>query len=375
LLLLLDNFEQVVTAASLIAELLAAAPGLTVLATSRRALHLSGEHEFAVPPLSLPPADGHAPTVEILQYGAIQLFFERARAVRPDFTLTGENALVVAEICRKLDGLPLAIELAAARAKLFSPKALLARLDHRLNLLTAGAQDLPRRQQTLRDEIAWSYDLLSAAEQALFARLAVFAGGWSLDAAEAVCRVQGPGNSEREIDADGPASLSPILCPLSPLDGLAALLDQSLLHQEELHGQQRFTMLETIREYALERLQASGEVQAVRTRHAHYFLALAEAIEPERPGSRPGEWLKPLEVERDNLRAALAYCLEQKPPLTGAMSCAGDKPSGQSCLRFRSSRRCSSRGRSTRLPTTSGSASRSPCAWGYRSSTHSCPRS
>jgi predicted ATPase/transcriptional regulator with XRE-family HTH domain len=312
LLLLLDNFEQVATAAPLIGDLLAAAPGLTVLATSRRALHLSGEHEFAVLPLDLPPSgtdapdrkrnsdaklDGLVQPASYLRYPSVELFVARARAVRPTFVLTSENAPVVAEICVRLDGLPLAIELAAAHSKLFSPQALLARLDHRLNLLTAGPRDLPPRQQTLRDEIAWSYGLLSVDEQLLFARLAVFVGGWSLDAAQFVCAANAPPQE--------PAAASQHL-----LDGLAALLDQNLLHQEEIHGEQRFSMLETIREYALEQLALSGEAEAVRARHAGYCLALAERAEPELHGSRPSRWLKFLDVEQENLRAALAWCLD-----------------------------------------------------------------
>jgi predicted ATPase/transcriptional regulator with XRE-family HTH domain len=330
LLLLLDNFEQVATAAPLIGELLAAAPGLTVLATSRRALHLSGEHEFAVPPLDLPPIgtdapgrmqnadaqlDGEVQLAAYLRYSSVELFVARARAVRPTFVLTSETAPVVAEICARLDGLPLAIELAAARGKLFSPQALLAGLDHRLNLLITGAHDLPRRQQTLRDEIAWSYDLLSADEQLLFARLGVFVGGWTLDAAQFVC-------------ADSAPLQQPAAARQHILDGLGALLDQNLLHQEELHGEQRFSMLETIREYALEQLERSGEAEAVRAQHAGYCLALAERAEPELHGSRPSRWLKALDVEQDNLRAALAWCLDDA--MIGGQRQTGTEPHSRS---------------------------------------------
>ena len=293
LLLVLDNFEQVLTAAPLVAELLTACPGLKVLVTSRAALRLSGEHESPVPPLELPDPT-HLPDLEALsQYEAVTLFIQRARAARPDFQVTNANAPAVAELCARLDGLPLAIELAAARVKLLSPQALLARLGRRLSLLTGGARDLPARHQTLRGTIDWSYDLLEAGERALFARLAVFVGGCSLEAAEAVC---GGG--------DDP--------PPDVLEDLALLVDKSLLRQAEgPDGEPRFGMLETIREYAAERLEASGEAETPRRRHAEYFLALAEQAAPELLGPRQGAWLDRLEREHDNLRAALAWALER----------------------------------------------------------------
>jgi predicted ATPase/transcriptional regulator with XRE-family HTH domain len=318
LLLLLDNCEQVLAAAPLVAELLAAAPGLMVLATSRAALRLSGEHEFVVPPLDVPPLpsasfhtsgvrESHAagtsrtpaPRVgegaaDLLRYPAVELFVARAQVARPDFMLTSENAPAVAEICVRLDGLPLALQLAAARSKLFSPQALVARLDRRLNILTMGSRDLPARQQTLRDAIAWSYDLLGADEQVLFRRLAVFVGGWTLDAAEAVC-------------ADSATIQQPTTNSQPILDGLTALLDQSLLYQEEVYGEPRFTMLETIREYALEQLEAHGETAVLRERHVRYFLALVERAEPELQRAAAADWLDRLAAERDNLRAALEW--------------------------------------------------------------------
>lgn len=263
LLLVLDNVEQLVDAAPELADLLAAAPQLKLIVTSRTPLHVSAEHEYPVPSLSLPdPA--HLPDIETLsQYEAVALFVERARAVKADFAVTNANAPAVAEICIRLDGLPLAIELAAARAKLLSPQALLARLEQRFDLLIGGPRDMPARQQTLRATIDWSFGLLGPDEQTLFAQLAVFAGGSTLEAAEAVC------------DADG------------LLTGLSALIDNNLLRQQEQpDGEPRFAMLETIRAYALERLEASGGSEEVRNRHAEYFLTLAERVQQE-------EWVLP----------------------------------------------------------------------------------
>jgi len=293
LLLLLDNFEQIVEAAPLVAELLRAAPALKVLVTSRTPLHLSGEHEFGVPPLTLPDPK-QLPSVEQLnQYAAVALFIARARAVHADFQVTNASAPAIAEICHRLDGLPLAIELAAARIKLFPPEELLAWLDRRLPLLTGGPRDLPARQKTLRNTIDWSYHLLDRAQQTLFTRLAVFVGGWTLEAAEAVC--------------NGAGDLG-----IAIVDGLQSLLDQSLLRQVEgPDGALRFRRLETIREYALERLAASGEAEALRWCHAEYFLRLAEQAEPELRGAEQAIWLARLEVEYDNLRAALQWAAQR----------------------------------------------------------------
>jgi len=289
LLLLLDNFEQVVEAAPLLAEFLAAAPQLKVLVTSRAALHLSGEQEFAVPPLAVPNRQ-QLPSLETLsQYAAVALFILRARSAKPDFAVTNATASALAEICHRLDGLPLAIELAAARCKLFALPALLTRLEQRLPLLTGGARDLPVRQQTLRNAIAWSYKLLSAGEQTLFRQLAVFVGGCTLEAADAVC------NAENDL-------------PTDVLDGMTALVDQSLLqHAEGADGEPRFVMLETIREYGLEQLERSGEAEVTQQRHASYYLALAKQAEPNLRGTEQQAWLARLEAEHDNLRAALAW--------------------------------------------------------------------
>ncbi len=292
-LLVLDNFEQVLEAALQLADLLAACPRLKVLVTSRFVLHVQGEQEFGVPPLAVPDPK-HLPDLATLsQYEAVALFIARTQAVKPDFQLTDANALVVAQICVRLDGLPLAIELAAARSKLLPPQALLARLEKRLAVLTGGSRDLPARQQTLRDTIAWSYHLLSEEEQQLFRRLSVFVGGCTLEAIEAMC-----------MTLDGEAE--------SVLDAVASLIDKSLLQQTEQEGGElRLGMLETIREYGLECLAASGEVEATRQTHAAYYLQLAE-VAPDRFGPGEQAWLDRLEREHDNLRGAMSWLLEHR---------------------------------------------------------------
>jgi predicted ATPase/DNA-binding CsgD family transcriptional regulator len=311
LLLVLDNFEHVLGAAPLVAELLAACPRLKVLATSRAALRLSGERDLAVPPLGLPERDPPPSLDELTRSEAVRLFVERARAARANFAVTEGNGPAVAEICRRLDGLPLAIELAAARIKLLSPQAMLARLERRLPLLTGGARDLPARQRTLRDAIAWSYDLLDEAERRLFRRLAVFAGGCTVEAAEAVCA--GEESGERRDESGGravphshPSSL------VSPLDLLASLVDKSLVRQaEQADGEPRFMMLETIREYGLEQLEASGESADLGKRHAEYYLRFAEETDLRLGGPERLIGLERFESERDNLRAAMAWSREE----------------------------------------------------------------
>jgi predicted ATPase/class 3 adenylate cyclase len=294
LLLVLDNFEQVVDAAPLVGVLLSSCPGLKVLATSRTLLRIYGEHEYAVRPLELPDPD-HLPPIETLrQYEAIRFFTERARAGNAHFSLTNENALAVAEICARLDGLPLAIELAAARIKLLSPQAMRSRLGNPLKFLTGGARDLPERQRTLRGAIAWSHALLDESEQVLFARLSVFSGGCALEAVEAICDPVG----DLFVDV---------------LEGLSSLLDKSLLRQEEMVEEEpRFVMLETIREYARERLKLSGEAEEIRRLHAEYFLALAEQGASEQQGPEEAAWLERLDLEHDNMRAALSWMLESE---------------------------------------------------------------
>jgi predicted ATPase/class 3 adenylate cyclase/tetratricopeptide (TPR) repeat protein len=288
LLLVLDNFEHVLPAAPLVAELLAAAARLKVLVTSRVSLHLRGEKDFAVAPLAFPDPTRPLPVEILSRYPAIELLVQRMQDVQTDFALTEDNAAVIAELTARLDGLPLALELAAARIKLFPPEALLARMGKRLQVLISGSRDLPARQQTLRATIGWSYDLLAPAEQILFQRLGVFLGGWTIDAADAVCDTAG------DLGA-------------AVLDGLASLVDSSLVQRTAgADGEPRFTMLETIREYALERLEESGAA-AIRERHAQIFLGLAEAAEMQLRGPQQLAWLNRMEADHDNLRAALAW--------------------------------------------------------------------
>ena len=287
--LVLDNFEQVVSGAPVVADLLRSAPKLTVIVSSRAPLRVAGEQEFPVPPLSLPPR-GARDLETVMASEAVRLFVERAMAVRPDFALTADNAAHVAEIVRRLDGLPLAIELAAARIRLLSPAAMAQRLGDRLDLLAGGGRDLPERQRTLRGAIDWSYELLDAPDRCLFARLGVFAGGGPLESAEAVCGLEGDEQ------------------PLDVLAGLERLAEQSLVRIAlDAHDDVRFTMLETIREYALEKLDERGETRALRDRHADAFLAFAE--QTGEPGADRGRRLDELEDEHDNLRAALDHLI------------------------------------------------------------------
>ena len=299
-LLLLDNFEQVAEAAPLVAELLAVCPGLTVLVTSRVLLRVSGEHAYPVPPLHFPEPGEPLDAGSLQDYEAVRLFVERAGAVAPDVKLTGKNVHVVAEICLRLDGLPLALELAAARSTLLSLPEILSRLQHCLGLLTGGARDLPERQRTIRATIEWSHALLGPDERMLFRRLGVFSGGWTLAAAEAVC-----GEGEQ-----GPAVL----------EALGTLVDSSLVRRDAGdYTETRFRMLETVREYALESLRESGEVDQLRRRHAEYFLALAEEAEAEAEFFGPQQvgGVDRLEEEHDNLRAALRWSLDRGGADTG----------------------------------------------------------
>jgi predicted ATPase/class 3 adenylate cyclase len=293
-LLVLDNFEQVLGAAPTVTELLAGAPGLKVLATSRAPLGLYGEKEYAVPPLSVPDVR-HLPDLKTLsQYEAVRLFIERAKSAKADFEVTDDSAPAVAEICVRLDGLPLAIELAAARIKMLPPRAMLHRLGSRLKLLTGGARDLPERQRTLRGTIEWSHALLDEGERTLFGRLAVFSGGRTLEAIEAIC------------DAEGDL-------PVDAFDGISSLVDKSLLRQEEgPGGEPRFVMLETVHEFAREKLRQSAEAEQIKRVHAEYFLTVAEEAFPELRGPHQLEWLERLEAEHDNMRAALSWALDRK---------------------------------------------------------------
>ena len=294
LLLCLDNFEHLLPAAPQLTDLLSACPHLTILVTSRAVLHVQGEHLFPVPPLAVPDLTQLPPTAEtLLSSAAVALFLQRAQAVQPTFQITSTNARPIALVCIRLEGLPLAIELAAARIALFPPQALLARLTQRLHLLTSGTRDVPARQQTLSNTIAWSYHLLDEEEQRLFRRLAIFVGGCTLQAVEAVCEAPGGGAGKG-------------------FEGVAKLLENSLLHQIEPEGEEpRLRMLETIREYALEELFARGEFETTQQAHAAYYLSLAEQAEAELEGPRHVRWLERLEREYDNLRAALRWGLSE----------------------------------------------------------------
>lgn len=293
MLLLLDNFEHVADAAVIVAELLSLCPGLKLLVTSRVGLHVRAEQEFAVPPLTLHTLKRLPDPLDLSQYEASTLFISRAQAVKPDFQVTKANAPTLAVICARLDGLPLAIELAAARIKHFPPQTLLTRLEQGLTVLSGGARDLPTRQQTLRNTIAWSYNLLSTEEQALFRRLAVFVDGCTWEAAERVCLAAG------QLQED-------------TLEGLASLVDKSLLRQEEQgEGEVRFWVLQTLREYGLECLTNARETERTREAHAEYYLSLAEEAEIYLKGNEQARWLARLDQEHENLRVALFWLLEQ----------------------------------------------------------------
>jgi len=293
LLLVLDNFEQILPAAPHLTDLLTSCPELKLLVTSRAVLHVQGEHEFSVPPLALPDLTQLPGLEGLSQYAAVALFLQRAQAVKPAFQITTANARLIAEICARLDGLPLAIELAAARIKLLSPQALLSRLEHRLQVLTGGTQDAPTRQQTLRNTIDWSYHLLTPSEQRLFRRLSVFVGGCTLEAVEALYTTLG--------DPAGQV-----------LDWVMSLIDKNLLHQTEPEGEEpRLMMLETIREYAWEALEVSEEAEAMRQAHAVYYLGLAEVAERTWRGPQVGRSFARLSQEHDNLRAAMSWLLKR----------------------------------------------------------------
>ncbi len=290
LLLVVDNFEQVAEAGPVVEEILTAAPKVKVVVTSRIVLSLRGEQEYVVAPLDPPDLERLPDLATLCRLEAVRLFAERALAVRPHFRVTEENAPAVAEITARLDGLPLAIELAASRTKVLTPQQILPRLERRLSILTTGARTLPQRQRTLRDAIAWSYDLLDQSEQRLFARLAVFTGGWAVESAEAVC--------------------DPVGLGLDPLDGLTSLVDKSLVRSvEDGGGPPRFSMLETIREFGLEQLGAGGEFDPMVRRHGEHYLDLALEAEPHLSADDQGEWLDRCDLEHANIRAALRWAI------------------------------------------------------------------
>ncbi len=302
-LLVLDNYEQLLPAAPIVAALVAAGPGVRVLATSRAPLRLAGEHEYQVHPLSLPDPSVAATPEELADSEAVALFVERARAIDPAFVLGHENAAAVAAICTALDGLPLAIELAAARVRLLSPQAILERLGTCLSLLTGGPRDRPERQRTLRGAIRWSHDLLDPDAQAMLRRLSAFAGGWSLEAAEAVCSGTGPGG-------------------LDTLETLDALVQHSLARRDDSGLEPRYRMLQTIREFGLERLAESGEEPEIRERHARFFLAMAEEAVGELTGPGQAAWLDRLARDHDNFRGALRWSVDADRAETGLLIAA-----------------------------------------------------
>jgi predicted ATPase/Tfp pilus assembly protein PilF len=321
MLLVLDNFEQLAGADPMIWELLSAAPGLKTIVTSRSALELAAEHIYEVPSLSLPEPGGRLGVEEAAGYEAVSLFAERARSIKPDFALTADNVGAVAEICLMLDGLPLAIELAAARIKILTPQMMLARLgshglgrtEGRLKLLTGGGRDLPARQQTLKAAIEWSYDLLSDGEKRLFRRLSVFIKGAPFEAIEAVAGMPELGEAQEPDEfgmGDGDSAIIPD--SLDVLDTVSSLVSKSLLRQiQGADGETRFGMLSSIREYGLERLAESGEEDAVRARHARFYLALAEEAAPHLRDSQQLAWLRRLESEHENLQVALTWAFER----------------------------------------------------------------
>ena len=298
ILLILDNFEQVVMAAPIVSELLAAASQLKILVTSRQALHLYGEQEYVVPPLTLPNLTSSNNLSELAQVEAVTLFVNQARAVKPSFELKQGNAREVAQICVQLEGIPLAIELAAARIKLLTPQVLLERLNNRLNTLTGGAHDLPARQQTLRQTIEWSYNLLDEGEKILFARLAVFRGGASLEAVQAICGSD---------------------LPMDVFDGLESLINKSLIQQQEFpSGEPCFVMLDTLHEFAWERLMTSSEAAIILRKYAEYFVALIERAAPELRLAQQTHWYHLLESEMENIRAVLRWSLNEGDVTLGA---------------------------------------------------------
>lgn len=296
LLLVLDNFEHLIPAAPVVTDLLTTAPRLKTMVTSRTLLRMYGEYNYPVPPLSVPDLHEMPLPEQLLEYESCQLFVERARAIKPDFVVTSDNARAIIEICARLDGLPLAIELAAAWIGVLPPQKMLAQLGSRLQFLTRGARNLPDRQQTLRRTIDWSYELLDPTEQVLFGRLAVFADSWTIEAAGAVGTITGP------VDV---------------LNELEAFVDKSLVKQFEHAGEPRFMMLETIREYARERLSHSGEASLIQHMHASYYLRLAEAMAPALRAKDQETWLEELEIEHDNLRAALRWARDNRDVETG----------------------------------------------------------
>ena len=339
MLLVLDNFEQVIDAAPQISELLSSTVRLKILITSRSILRVTAETEFAVPPLATPGKTAKVSLEELSGTEAVRLFVERAKVVKTNFQLTAENATVIGEICDRLDGLPLAIELAAARIRILSPSAILGKLENTLGLLTGGPRDLPKRQQTMRGAVDWSYDLLTENEQSLFRRLSVFVGGFRLDGAEAVggsdAESGGRGDAAKKNGiSDSNSKINEDLISASPrphvagsqiiiLDGITSLIDKSfLIQKEQPDGDFRFRMLGVVRDYARESLDSSGESESIRRKHAEYFVAFGEQAEPFVQAAQSAEWLDRLEEEHDNLRAAMRWSLENDPAMAVRLAVA-----------------------------------------------------
>jgi predicted ATPase len=325
MLLVLDNFEQLISAATLLKELIAASPSLRLLITSRVALRLSIEREYAVLPLSIPPKDTALSAAASNEYAAIRLFAARARAAKKGFVLTDENVAAIAGICRRLDGLPLAIELASARVRLLSVDSILARLENSLQLLTGGANDLPERQRTMRGTIEWSYDLLDKDERSLFRRLAVFAGGFTVEAAEEIVERKKVRTTDAEDSIEITSSSEPSHLQIVPsvLDLLTSLLDNNLLvSREQEDGGMRLQMLEVVRDFAFEMLSETDEFKESQQLHARFFLALAEEAEPLLLGETGVEWLAKLESDHDNFRSALSWSLANDHEIAARLAAA-----------------------------------------------------
>ena len=302
-LLVLDNAEHLIEGCvQLVDEILRRGPDVSILVTSRERLGMAGELNYRVPSLTVPSPGGNVAPDALLAYEGVRLFIDRARLLRPHFSVTPENAEPIASICRRLDGIPLALELAVPRLRLMSVEELSQRLDHRLALLTGGSRAVPNRHRTLSSTIDWSYDLLREPEKLLLQRLSVFAGGWTLEAAEEVCA--GEGIEHRDV-----------------LDLLTSLADKSLVVPEQEDTHTRYRLLETVRQYARDLLEDSGASDAIRLRHRDYYLALAEEADPKLKGAEQVEWLRRLEVEHENLRASLQWCLEEAAPTGGLRLC------------------------------------------------------
>lgn len=328
ILLILDNFEQVISAAPVLQKLINSTVFLKIIVTSRAALRLKNEFEMVVAPLALPPPEAVSKNENLTNYASVALFLRKAQSSKRNFSLTEDNASFISEICRKLDGLPLAIELAAARIKLLSPQAILKRLEKSLNLLTGGSNEFPPRQQTMRGAIQWSYDLLNDDEKSAFRHLSVFAGGFTVEAAESVINVQRLAE-RKNLDTNTSSRSKSLQMPVvqrpstAVLDLLTSLIDNNLLTvNEEQNDEVRLQMLEVVREFAGEYLETHGETDVIQENHAQYFLSIVEEAEPHLQGENSVEWLEKLETEHDNIRGALDWSLKNDTETAGRMAAA-----------------------------------------------------